>query len=266
MNFKIKKLLVFFQVMVVLFIIGCTEDGIFNVDNNDYSAEEPFSIEQLVGELVELELRGINGEVTITGVPGLDTITITGIRKVESDNQEDADEHLDDLSVDVQLIGNKLMIETIQPDETHGRNYTVDYVIEVPQDFELEIHNVNGIVSIGSIVNMVLVDNVNGNVILTEITGNVLVDLVNGTINSEVNLPLNGLIDMRNVNGIIVLNIPEDTSAVFAASVTNGNIDLNNLDLHDAEIGSTYVNGTLGDGEGNIILSLVNGNIGVNGF
>jgi putative adhesin len=266
MKKELKKFLALFPMMIVILFIGCTDDSFFNVDNNDYSAEESFLIEQLVGSLIELELRGINGEIEIAGVPDLETVTITGTRKVESDSQEDADEHLEDLSVRVRTIGNKLLVETIQPEDNQGRNYTIDYTIEIPQDFELEIQNVNGTVSIENIINLVSVDNVNGNIVLNEITGSVLVDLVNGTINGEVTLPLNGLIDMRNVNGIVILNIPEDTSAMFAASVTNGNIDMNNLELQDVEVGSSFVNGTLGNGEGNIILSLVNGNIDVNGF
>jgi DUF4097 and DUF4098 domain-containing protein YvlB len=263
----VKFIILPFLGILLLILISCSnDDGITTVDNNDFWAEASFSFEQAVGDLTKLKLIGINGEAIITGVADLTEITVTGTRKVESDSQEDADDHLNDLSVELSLQGNVLRVETDQPNETQGRIYTVDYSIEVPDDFELDINNVNGVIEISNIMNLVDVDNTNGNVILNNVEGSVLIDLINGIVDGEITLPLNGLIDIYCVNGIINLDIPEDTSADFSASVTNGIIDIDDLELQDIETGSTFVNGTLGAGEGNIVLFLVNGNINVNGY
>ena len=87
-----------FPILFCLF--SCADDnGITLVNNNDFSAEADFAYEQEIGELTELDLNGINGEVEITGISDLETITVSGIRKVESDSQSDADDHLEDIQV-----------------------------------------------------------------------------------------------------------------------------------------------------------------------
>ena len=71
---------------------------------------------------------------------------------------------------------------------------------------------------------------------------------------------------MSTVNGGIYLEIPESTSAEFAASWVNGGISINNLILFDQEITPYSVSGILGNGEGDISLSTVNGSIFITGL
>jgi len=200
------------------------------------------------------------------GTSGANSVYIIGEKRVGSDSIADAQEHLQWLEVIVQSSADEILAKTTQPEETHGRSYVIDYTITLPPDLETLIENVNGVVTIYAMNNLVSVANINGLVALNEIFGNTQVVLVNGQIESEVTLPLDGVIDMSTVNGMIELHIPQNTSAQFSASVGNGVISLSNLDLQDQVSSSNSLSGTLGEGQGTISLSTGNGNIVVSGF
>jgi len=266
---KITNTLVIILLGICIFFMSC-EDGFYSndddVDNTDFIASEDFSFEVAVVNHTQFRLEGINGEVTINGDPSAESVIIEGVRKVGSESMEDALEHLDKLEVQLQDLADEVFVKTVQPNETHGRNYTVDYSVTLPQDLLLGIVNVNGIVSIESIENHILVANVNGQIILNEINAEANVSLVNGLVNCEIELPLNGVLIMNNTNGVIDLEIPENTSAQFSANLVNGNFYISGLDFQNEIITSTSFQGTLGEGNGVISINNVNGNIVVSGY
>lgn len=71
---------------------------------------------------------------------------------------------------------------------------------------------------------------------------------------------------MSAVNGTVGLQIPQNTSAQFAAEVVNGSISTTGLIIHDAITTPKSVRGRLAGGEGKIALKTVNGSIIVKGF
>jgi len=154
--------------------------------NNDFEAEEPFSFEVDVVNQIQLRLQGINGEIDITGIGGANSVIITGTKRVGSYNIHDAEEHLDELEVNVQDLVDEISVETVQPQNPGGRDYVVDYTITLPSDFEVQVANVNGLITLDSINSDVAVDNVNGQVTLIDIMGSASLNVVNGEIESEV--------------------------------------------------------------------------------
>jgi DUF4097 and DUF4098 domain-containing protein YvlB len=253
-----------------IFLLGCGDDGPVDSDhdvrNTDFVAQETVSFQVVVTDQIRLKLEAINGNVSIAGVTEANSVDVIGEKRVGSDSMEDAQEHLLELEVNVQDTADEIVIKTIQPQETHGRSYVIDYTITLPSDLEVSIENGNGVVTIEAINNLVSVMNINGLVDLNEIFGSTQVALVNGQIESEVTLPLDGTIGMTTVNGMIELHIPQSTSAEFSASVGNGAISISNLDLKDQVSTSTSLSGTLGEGQGTISLGTGNGNIIVVGF
>jgi DUF4097 and DUF4098 domain-containing protein YvlB len=211
-------------------------------------AQESFSYEVNVSGHTRLRLEGINGEVTVTGVDGQASVTIEGERRVESNSSSDAEAHLRELEVQVDESGNEIFVETIQPRDSEGRNYIVNYRISVPKDME------------------VMLGHINGNIYLRDLSGSSLADLVNGRIEGRLSLPPDGLIDISTVNGTLDLDIPTDTSARVAANVVNGSIHVHNLSLTDSTSTKTSLRGTLGSGRGRIDLNAVNGTIDVTGY
>ena len=257
-------------------LISCGDSNI-NIDsdfdnfppfrNTDFKAFESISEEVVVGNGSRVSLQGKNGNITVTSMSGASSVLITGTKIVGSDSTQDAEDHLPMLEVHVQSLANDISIETIQPQDTEGRQYVVDYAITLPNDSEIQISNSNGIVTLDAIDNDVTVNNTNGDVTLTDIAGSAEVSLVNGSIESEVTLPLNGTIDLRTVNGNINLSIPADTSAGFSADVTLGTISDSNLVFQSEVRTSTSLSGTLGNGQGTISLETGStGDINISGF
>jgi DUF4097 and DUF4098 domain-containing protein YvlB len=270
MKNNLMKLVVLILLVACFCFLGCGSDKSSgpddNVSNTDFVAKESFSYGVEVTDHTLLSLEGINGNVTITGLSGADSVIITGERRVGSESMQDAEAHLQELEVSVREIASEVYVKTIQPDKTHGRSYVVDYNITLPKELEVVVINVNGAVDIDSVNGSVSVQNVNGQVNLDEIIGSVSVNLVNGQIQAEVTLPKGGTITMTTVNGGIDLDIPQYTSAQFSATVVNGTIAISNLVLIGLVSTPTSLTGTLGTGEGTIVLTTVNGSISVSGF
>jgi DUF4097 and DUF4098 domain-containing protein YvlB len=185
---------------------------------------------------------------------------------VTSDSAEDAQAGLQVLEVRVSEGPDVLLVRTIQPQDSGDRDYIVNYRITLPRNLAVIVNNVNGNIEIDSINNRVTVASVNGGVDLRRIVGSATVVLVNGAIEGRITLPTDGTIDLQTVNGAIDLEIPQNTSARFSASVANGTVTVSNLDLRVSTSTPTSVEGTLGGGRGTIALLTVNGTIEVMGF
>jgi hypothetical protein len=238
----------------------------FPINNTDFEASAPFSFEVPIGSRVLLRLLGINGQVTITGASGASSVMITGVKRVRSESLQDAEDHLGELHVSVDSLANEVFVETIQPHNSGGRNYIVDYTITLPTHVAVQVMHVNGIVTLNSIEHDVTVHHENGEVTLRGIVGNARVNLVNGPIEGDITLPVHGTIDLNTVNGHIDLALPANTSAIFSARVSSGRVSLSDLVLQDDVSTSTSLSGTLGNGQGTISLETRNGNIRVSGF
>ncbi len=257
-------------IFVCIFMADCGSDDNptgsgDNVRTTDYVAKESFSHTVAVSKHTQFRIEGINGNISINGVSDSDTIVITGEKRVGSESVADAEEHLQYLEVTVQDLANEVYVKTTQPQKSYGRNYTVDYTVTLPKDLSVNAININGAVTIVTIDNSISADNINGTVIVKEINGNVSVNLINGGIEGEVTLPLNGIINMTLVNGDIELAVPQSTSAVLYAQVVNGTIGISGLDLRNETVSQNSLRGTLGNGQGTLSLSTVNGTIYLSG-
>lgn len=264
-KFKI-SLLSFF---LICFILACgilDPDDTDRVSNSNFIAEESFSFEVAVANHSRFRLEGINGRVEITGDSRANSVKIEGEKQVGSESFEDAELHLQELEVIVKETADEIFVKTIQPQDTRGRDYVVNYKITLPKVLKVLADNVNGNVSIQSINNDVAVGNVNGTIVLDDIFGSTTVSIVNGQIRGHMTLPLDGSNNMSTVNGNIDLDIPKNTSAEFSSKVVNGEIRLSKLELQNTVSSPTLLRGTLGRGQGTIALSTVNGNINVAGF
>ena len=244
---------------------GCTDLNNL-VGNHDFSAEEPFGFDVNVQQQVGLRLVGISGSVSVTGSANTTIVRITGKRRVEAESLSDANDCLKQLQVNVQDLGNEVSVETVQPKDTQGRNYIIDYVVVLPQTFRVQVTDVTGAVSVDSISNTVVVNSVTGSVTLNRILGNSTASLVTGAIDGRVTMPTNGAVDFSTITGTISLRIPTVTSAQLTASVTTGSIVTSNLVFQSQSSSSTSFVGKLGDGKGTITLKTITGGISVTGL
>lgn len=233
--------------------------------NTRPSAEKPFSFGVTRDAQTALRLKGISGTVQVTGTPGVASISITGLRRVQADTLEDATAHLAELKVIVTSSATEVVVETVQPQFSSGRNYIVNYTITLPQDFAVNVANINGDVTVRSLNSNCTIMNVNGQILADAIEGNAFLALVNGKMTASVTLPAGGEIEMRLATGNMDLTIPQTTSAEFAATVATGSITLTNLPLSNETLTPGSRTGTLGGGDGTILLDMGNGKIAVRG-
>lgn len=257
-----------FLIGIMMFAIwmACCINDPCSVSETDFSVRDSFYYELRAKAQQCLRINGINGPIDIAGNPNPGRIEIWGDRIVKSESIADAEAYLSRLEVSVSSNQDEVYVKTIQPKQTHGRHYEVVYHVRIPQSWQVVVENLNGEVSVDSLKNDVSVELTNGNVHLRDIYGNLWVEVINGVINSKVKLPFQGNCQMYAVNGQIELAIPKQTSANISACVVNGNIDIDDLILKNCTITKNSTNGTLADGDGTIMLKLVNGQIKVKGF
>jgi len=247
-----------------LCVAACDDDTVSSNGITRY-AEEPFSFRIPVAAGSRFVLQGINGSVRVVGSAPLDSFTVEGERRVGSRTIEDAEAHLDLLQVIVTDLGSELRVETEQPAHSEGRTYIVDYRITVPRAILLRVGNVNGNVSISSILDTVSVGTANGGIDLDGTDGSVFATTANGDVTGRAALPPGGTIDLATVNGDIALTVPVATSAELSATVATGEIEVRNLTIENEVSTGVSLSGTLGGGNGLITLRTTNGDIRVTG-
>lgn len=273
MKFEYLKIMlnIFLIGSLLNFVISCSDsDSIFDnkenkVKNTDYSASQAFSQNVAVNNQTKFILNAVNGSVKI-GITDGQLVTISGLKIVESESVDDAQNYLKNISVPIDDRGDEVFAETRQPEKNYGRNLIVNYNVFIPKNWLVNIVNVNGDVTLDSLEGDLLVSLVNGPVNLNKISASVTIDVINGSINGDMTLPMEETCNMSLVNGSINLAIPVTTSADFSARVTNGSINLLNLVLQNLQSSTKVVAGTLGTGQGNIDLETENGIINVTGY
>lgn len=283
---KFKNLVLFLAILVTFSfqscIINSTDDD--DVNNNQYEAKESFYYEVADIGFNTLQMDAINGNIEVVAVAQIDTIIIQGERIVKSESIADAEDHLPLLQVIIDQSSQTLKIRTEQPNPANGRNYQVDYEVQIPADWvqdleqvngnilssgaqeSIEIHSTNGNIIVNNCQTDVEAVLTNGNITITNVTGSVFAYLTNGNIISQIVLPVGGECEHIATNGNIQFSIPESTSAEFSATTANGSVSISNLNLQNSQISQKSVTGTLGTGQGRIELESVNGIITATGY
>jgi hypothetical protein len=260
-------------VVFLLAVAGCDDSSVsFN-----YVAEAGFDLSLPVTTQAAFDLEGINGVITVTGSDTATVVTVTGTRRVRSDSQADADTRLQDLQVVTSTTDATIFVRTEQPQDTEGRTYQVDYDVLLPPDMEMNLVNVNGDIEAGHARGDAKITGVNGNIVVSDtgtlvvsnVNGNVTVvdaedvvlSVVNGNVYARFALSPGGEAGASTVNGNVQISIPTTTSALLRATRDNGVVTVSGLPVTDVHDTGTVYTARLGDGDGNIVLKTVNGNI-----
>lgn len=270
MKNKIRSLFTVLLLFLFIFTLISCEDHIVMVDssitNTNYVVTKPFISNINITTQTRLKLEGISGNIAIIGNSNINFLTVKAERKVGSVSLEDSQLHLPELKVLVTELTDEILVNTFQPQDSKGRSYIVDYVILVPNNFEISVSNLNGNIIVDSAKSSVKVRNINGLINLNNIKGSTDIEVVNGQITCQQYLPLDKSIKLSANNGSIDLIIPQSTSSEFIASSANGSINYSNLILKNYIRLPNMIKGTLGEGRGMINLVTINGNIIVKGI
>ena len=248
---------------LTLMLTGCVGDVVVGLDGDvgSYKVEVTATFSQQVPVTSQAGLRivGVNGTIEIRGQAGFDRVNIEAVRRVRSHNRNDAEEHLPLLQVSVKANSDDVLVETVQPKHSNGRDYQVDYVVTVPEGFWASVINANGTILLEKLEANAWVQNANGTVALKDHTGSSWVSLGNGEIEADIHLPTGGKIVHTVGNGGVALTVQPEVSAAFGAQVGNGSISLHGLTLSNSVSGNNTLHGVLGAGSGVIDLSVGNG-------
>lgn len=252
------------MLIFILFHVSCSIHNPVNADtysDQSHVAMEPFSYTLPTAGISEFALKGISGNVQITGTEESDSVEIWGKRLVRSGSDEDAELHLAQLNVHIETYDSEIGVETRQPKESNGRSYEVEYNVRLPKTLKVIMENVNGQVVIRNMANETSAALVNGGLHVETKKGGCQASVVNGSIYGEVSLLDEEQCSLNSVNGNITLVLPNSSSCRIDASVVNGDIVITHLDIHSLATSKTSVSGIVGEGDATVRVQTVNGNV-----
>lgn len=232
---------------------------------NEVVRSESFDFQRDAAGRTGFQVIGINGTITVTGSTQSETFLISGVRQVRGCGRAQADGYFDDLEVEVTETAQDIVVRTLQPQNTSPCTLVVDYELTVPARLAGEVIDVNGEITITGLDQGVSVTLVNGPVTLADVEHATTVRLTNGSITADLVPAGTDRIDVLTVNGSIGLEIPTSTGAELTATVTNGTISITNLTVSNQVSSGTSITGTLGTGEGEIVVRTTNGSIALTG-
>lgn len=226
--------------------------------------DAPFSWSGALAAGRELDVKGINGDIDVTGVSGR-TVTVKAVRRgVKSDPS----------SVEIRVVpdGEGLTICAVYPGQdgdgcdirgTSGRqpenDVTVHFTVQVPADVKLEAATVNGAVRARGLQADAEVTSVNGDVSVAT-SGVAEASTVNGNVRLELGRATwDGEIEAKTVNGQVMVVMPEPKNLSVAASTLNGDFETDFPITLTGKVSRKNVRGTIGDGGPKLEMSSVNG-------
>ncbi len=210
-------------------------------------------------------IEGINGRILVIANSGGEEFVIRGEKRVGANSEADAEAGLELITIEIAEVGDVIQIRAVHP-VGGGRQYTVNFVLEVPERLIGQVITTNGDVTVEDLDNGLTAIVGNGVVTLSRIEGSTEIDLTNGSLSAEVTIADDEFIDLSAVNGNITLRIPSATNAELEARTDNGSVTLSNLALTNELITNNVVTGTLGTGAGTIDVITSNGNVTLTGF
>ena len=245
-----------------IFLGGCEEEdvaGVFGAANVNASKVKtvglPFEAP------VTLDIDTSNGGVTVLGVEGIQSVSVTVTLRSKGQTLEEAQDRVDRIVYHVEQAGNRISARYRSSEqEADVRRYSgVDFDVVVPVETRVEVDTSNGAISIegidGSIrldtsngaidvydssgaltadtsngrievvrfVGDLRLDTSNGELWLEQVIGSVDVETSNGSV-QYIGTPATGSNRLRTSNGSITVRVPIDASIAFVAGTSSGRI------------------------------------------
>ncbi|MBM3265281.1 MAG: DUF4097 family beta strand repeat protein [candidate division Zixibacteria bacterium] len=210
-----------------------------------------------------IRLENVNGDVRITGWEKAEV-------KLDAVISGRSEERINEIEIDVDSYGNRLYIETRYPkwdrdNWPKGESLaSVDYTLSIPRTALLdEVTVVNGAIDITKLEGEIRASSVNGDIRADGLRGEGNLTTVNGDMDlvcfqADHSTP----IEMTSVNGRIRLTLPSDANVRINASSVHGQIRTDfGVAVQKGSFAGRKFAARLGEGEGRIDLSNVNGTI-----
>jgi hypothetical protein len=219
-----------------------------------------------------LEVRGINGDITVDAAPGA-AAQVRAVKHGEDD---------DPRTVRIEVVEDErgVLVCAVYPSsrdnrpnactrDGHGQHVRdndvhVDFDVKIPAGVRLVAGTVNGEIEARGVTADAKVSSVNGNVSVVT-TGSAAASSVNGSVEATMGTARwDGTLAFQSVNGSVTIHLPAGTSAEVEGATVNGSLD-SDFPL-TLEAGRTWgprkFEGRIGDGAGGKLeIETVNGSI-----
>lgn len=211
----------------------------------------------------KLVLNNVNGNIKIKDGP--DSNISVRAEKIAYVSKKDMDKKLDNISILIDTSGNVIRIDSETRKKkslfsfSFKKNDKVNYDIELPPNFDVQIDNTNGNVNISGLQGEIETDIINGNIKLDNVTGKTVLDITNGKVNAALDSS-NGL-KVNIINGSVKLELGNSFGGKFVLDVTNGKINYNDIKFDDVVSDKKSLKGNLGDSDSKIQIDVTNGKI-----
>jgi DUF4097 and DUF4098 domain-containing protein YvlB len=204
-----------------LFLGGCEEEdvaGIFRGAN--VSATKVETLGMAFDAPLALDAETSNGNVTVRGVEGVQSASVTITLRSKGETLEEAQDRVERIVYHAEQLGNRISLKyRSNEQEADVRRYSgVDFDVVVPVDTRVEIDTSNGSISVEDIAGTILLDTSNGAIDVYDSTGALTADTSNGRI--EV-VRFVGELKLDTSNGDVWI---EDFAGTVDAETSNGSV------------------------------------------
>jgi len=248
--------------VATLFLGGCEEDdvaGIFVGANVSATEVETHVLDYEMPFILDVDTS--NGSVSVRGVEGIQTVSVTATLTSRGSTLEEAQDRVDRIVYRVERSGGRISLQyrSSEQESDVRRHSGVAFDVVIPTEARVEVDTSNGAVDIERIDGTILVDTSNGAVDVYDATGALVADTSNGRIevvdfigdleldtsNGEIRMEdVAGSIDaetsnggvtyaghpglgahrIRTSNGSVTVRVPNDAAIAFEASTSSGKI------------------------------------------
>ena len=201
-----------------------------------------------------LYLQNNVGEIKVTGAD-VTNCDVTATITAKASTEEKAEKLAEQVKIKLQPSANKLSIKVEKPKETSNRSIAIDFSITLPKQTALQLASNVGEIRISDITEPIEAETNVGTINCKEITGDTDLTTNVGEITVAYSKTSPGACnaDIRTDIGKINFTAPPNLSAQVRASVNIGSIQTD-LPLTVTGKINKSLNGTIGKGEGKIIL------------
>ena len=201
----------------LLTFVGCDDDWRTPAVKATRQEETTFVVD---GSAV-LDIESSNGEISVRGVEGVETVHVIATLNTRGDTLEEAEERLDKLVYHMTQEGEIVRLRyRASEQESDVRRYSgVSFDVAVPTETRVDAETSNGAMTIEAVAGRLTLDTSNGAIRVRDVVGEVVADTSNGAIEVE---RVQGVLRLDTSNGSIEIR---DAAATIDADTSNGRIE-----------------------------------------
>lgn len=228
--------------------------------SNDLPEKEEIHQTYQLSAGARVEVKGINGGVTIETAPG-NTAEVNIVRSARSK------EDLNYGKIIIEHTGNSLVVRGENKKERggewrEGRDVRQRVMLRLPRQIDLGVNGINGKVGVGEVDGPVNLSGINGKVDVAQASDASDISGVNGRVTITLQRMSDRGMNVSGINGAVELRFNEDINADLDVSGVNGSVDSSDFPMTiQGKMERHSFKAKIGNGGARINVSGVNGRV-----